>query len=95
MLVMGYSLAGRNALITGASQGLGLAIARAYVKAGAAVLLCARDTEMLDEARRQLLRLASSGQTVSAQVADVSSPEDVNRYTLRRIVPKDRGCDWG
>jgi len=76
---MGYSLAGRNALITGASQGLGLAIARAYVKAGAAVLLCARDTEMLDEARRQLVCLASPGQMVSAQAADVSSPEDVNR----------------
>jgi len=76
---MKYSLAGRNALITGASQGLGLAIARAYVKAGAGVLLCARDGEMLEEARRQLLVIASPRQTVSAYVADVSNPQDVDR----------------
>ena len=36
-------LEGRAALITGANQGLGLAIARAYVAAGASVMLCARD----------------------------------------------------
>ena len=36
-------LAGRNAIITGASQGLGRAIADAYVRAGAGVCLCARD----------------------------------------------------
>ena len=77
--IMKYSLAGRNALITGASQGLGLAIARAYVKAGAGVLLCARDREMLEEARRQLLVIASPRQTLSAHVADVSNPQDVDR----------------
>ena len=35
-------LDGRVAVITGASQGLGLAIARACVDAGANVLMCAR-----------------------------------------------------
>jgi len=35
-------LAGRAALVTGANQGLGLAIARAFVEAGAGVVMCAR-----------------------------------------------------
>ena len=35
-------LEGRNAIITGASQGLGKAIAEHYLRAGANVLLCAR-----------------------------------------------------
>ena len=42
---MSRPLEGRTAIITGASQGLGLAIAEAYVRAGANVLLCARDAD--------------------------------------------------
>jgi 3-oxoacyl-[acyl-carrier protein] reductase len=76
---MRYSLEGRNALITGASQGLGLAIARAFVDAGAGVLLCARDSEMLKEARRKLLPLGSPGQIIAVLPADVSIPDDVER----------------
>jgi NAD(P)-dependent dehydrogenase (short-subunit alcohol dehydrogenase family) len=44
------ALEGRSALITGASMGLGLAIARAYVRAGANVIVCARDSGPLGEA---------------------------------------------
>ena len=51
---MSQPLTGRNAIITGANQGLGLAIAHAYVAAGASVLLCARDGALLDDARRLL-----------------------------------------
>jgi NAD(P)-dependent dehydrogenase (short-subunit alcohol dehydrogenase family) len=72
-------LAGRNALITGASQGLGFAIAQAYVKAGAAVLICARDAAMLDERRNELSLLASPGQKIVAQSADVSNLQDVKQ----------------
>ena len=36
-------LTGRAALVTGANRGLGLEIARAFVSAGASVMLCARD----------------------------------------------------
>jgi NAD(P)-dependent dehydrogenase (short-subunit alcohol dehydrogenase family) len=71
------SLAGRNALITGASQGLGYAISEAYVRAGAGVLICARDAKLLEEGRRELQLLASPGQTIAAQPADVSNPEEV------------------
>jgi NAD(P)-dependent dehydrogenase (short-subunit alcohol dehydrogenase family) len=70
-------LEGRTALITGANQGLGLAIARAYVTAGASVFLCARDAARLETARADISALATPGQMVLAQVADVSRPEDV------------------
>lgn len=76
---MTYSLAGRAAIITGASQGLGLEIARAYVAAGASVLLCARDAAALETARAELAGLAGPGQTVLAQAADVARGEDVER----------------
>lgn len=71
------ALHGRSALITGANQGLGLAIARAYVQAGASVMLCARDAAKLAAARDEVAALAGPGQQVLATRADVSSPDDV------------------
>lgn len=72
------SLAGRGALITGASQGLGRAIAAAFVAAGADVFLCARDAEALERTRAELAAQASSGQRVLAEAGDVSRAEDVD-----------------
>ena len=69
----------RAALITGANQGLGLVIARAYVKAGASVYLCARDGVLLDRARADLVAAAGPGQRVLASPADVSREEDARR----------------
>lgn len=82
---MRYSLEGRTAIITGASQGLGLAIARAYVAAGASVLLCARDPEALEQARATLVALASAKQIIGIQVADVSQRTDVDRLVARAL----------
>jgi NAD(P)-dependent dehydrogenase (short-subunit alcohol dehydrogenase family) len=72
-------LTGRSALITGANQGLGLAIARAYVEAGAGVVMCARDAALLERARAAVAALAADDQRVIAYAADVSKREDVER----------------
>ena len=72
-------LNGRAAVITGANQGLGEAIATAYVQAGADVFLCARDEEKLAAVQTRLKGLAVSGQRVEAMRADVSKREDVSR----------------
>ncbi len=71
-------LAGRNAIITGANQGLGLEIARAYLRAGANVLICARDELLLQRARVQLAATVAPEQIVSAQTCDVARPADVD-----------------
>jgi len=57
---------------------LGLAIACAYVEAGASVMMCARDADLLDRARAQLTALASSGQMVLARLVDVSRRDQVD-----------------
>ncbi len=49
-----FSLAGKTALITGASRGIGLAIARAYARAGANVVLNARKADVLAAAVDEL-----------------------------------------
>ncbi len=69
-----------TALITGANQGLGLAIARAYVEAGASVLLCARDATLLEQARARGRGARGAGPAGRWRMpADVSQREDVER----------------
>jgi NAD(P)-dependent dehydrogenase (short-subunit alcohol dehydrogenase family) len=74
---MTLPLAGRNALITGGSRGLGLAIAQAYVKAGASVFLCARDETTLHAAAQTVRDSTDQGQQVHARPADVSDSGQV------------------
>jgi NAD(P)-dependent dehydrogenase (short-subunit alcohol dehydrogenase family) len=54
MSIPNLSLAGKVAWITGASRGIGLAIAAAYAAAGAKVVLSSRKQEGLDQAAAQL-----------------------------------------
>lgn len=76
---MNLALAGRAAVITGANQGLGEAIARTFVQAGASLILCARDESKLLAVKEQLAGFCRSGQRVETVRADVSKMEDVAR----------------
>ncbi|HVX78626.1 MAG TPA: SDR family oxidoreductase [Bradyrhizobium sp.] len=51
---IGFSLAGRTALVTGSVRGLGLEMARGLAKAGARVILNGRQPAVLEEAVNQL-----------------------------------------
>src|SRR5215212_5777349 len=69
-------LIGRSAIITGANQGLGRAIATHFVQAGANVLLVARGEELLREVQAELAALATQpGQQVHYTRGDVASAE--------------------
>ena len=73
-------LAGRTAIITGANQGLGQAIAHAYVNAGANVILCARNGELLANVAHELMAQVGPNQRIVAQPCDVSNAADVKRF---------------
>lgn len=64
-----FDLTGRTALITGASQGIGLAIADALAAAGAAIVLNGRTPDTLNEAAA---RLRQTGANVATAVFDVT-----------------------
>jgi 3-oxoacyl-[acyl-carrier protein] reductase len=70
-------LVGRSAIITGASLGLGAAIADAFASEGAALMLCARNPAEL-EAQRERLAAAYPKARILAQPADVSRASDVD-----------------
>lgn len=82
-------LQGKGILITGANRGLGKGIARACVAEGASVLLCARDGRLLDEACREISRIAAAGQCVLGQAADVSNVDEAEELISR--AEKDLG----
>lgn len=65
------ALSGKHAIITGANQGLGLEIARQYLRAGAKVCLCARDLDRLNASAAELRQefVASDILAVRADVA--------------------------
>ena len=85
---MKRALAGRSAIVTGGSHGLGLEIARSFVAAGARVAVCARDEAALNRARTELESAAPEPGSVETIAADVSEPESVERlvaYALERF----------
>ncbi len=76
-------LQGRVAVVTGGSQGIGLAIAARFVDEGAYVFITGRRQAELDKA------VAAIGKNVTAVQSDVAKPEDLDR--LYKQVAQQKG----
>ena len=83
------SLSGKKAIVTGASRGIGRAIAEDFARAGADVAVIARDEERLAEVASVI---QSHGQIGVVAVADVMDPE-VFRGALAAAVESLGGVD--
>jgi NADP-dependent 3-hydroxy acid dehydrogenase YdfG len=73
-------LKGKVALVTGASRGIGLAIARKLADMGARVSVCARDEKRLESVASEFRR---NGHAVLAVAADVSRSADIARLVQK------------
>ncbi|MCY3024376.1 MAG: SDR family NAD(P)-dependent oxidoreductase [Planctomycetota bacterium] len=84
-------LQGKRAIITGASQGFGLAVARAFVAEGASVAICARAAAQLRQAQGELEKAAGAqaGSLHHNQARVVAVPADISRSgDVDRLVQK-------
>lgn len=71
------SLSGKVALITGASRGLGKAMALALAQSGATVALVSRDAEKLESVRAEI---ESRAGRAAVFIADVTDEQQIGRF---------------
>lgn len=74
---MHIDLSSKRVIVTGASRGIGLAIARAFAAEGARVAICARGADALRSAAREL---ACGAQAVIAREVDVTDTAGVQAF---------------
>jgi NAD(P)-dependent dehydrogenase (short-subunit alcohol dehydrogenase family) len=72
-------LTGQVAVVTGGSSGIGLATAELFLRAGASVAICGRDSERLGEAQAALTAKHPGAQLL-AQRCDVLDADEVNAF---------------
>lgn len=68
-----FSLDGRTAMVTGASRGLGRAIALGLADAGASLILAARDAAKLEEAADEVRARGGQAKTIAFDLADLEA----------------------
>lgn len=94
-----FSVAGKTALITGGTRGIGYMIAEGYLRAGVRVYVSSRKPEACQQAQRELSRYGE----VHAIPADLSREEDcralvdavANREDRLHILVNNAGATWG
>ena len=94
-----FSLAGRTALVTGGTRGIGLMIAKAFVEAGAHVYVCARDGEACAQTAAELSQLGQCT-GIAANLASEEGVQALARELGERIQRLDilvnnAGTTWG
>ncbi len=79
---MDLGLAGRRAVVTGGSKGIGKAITAELMAEGAAVVICSRHQDELDTAAVELVKQMPDGSagSVRAMPCDVTEPEQVAAF---------------
>ena len=89
---MDLGLAGKVAIITGSSRGLGLASARALVAEGCSVCICGRGEDTLSEAALALAAVAVAPAEVLAVRADLATEQGV-RDVVDATISRFGGVD--
>ena len=94
-----FSIAGKTALVTGGSRGIGLMIARGFVEAGARVYISSRKADVLDEVAAELSKVGEC----HAIAADLSTEAECRRLaeaiaareSSLDILVNNAGATWG
>jgi NAD(P)-dependent dehydrogenase (short-subunit alcohol dehydrogenase family) len=94
-----FSLAGKTALITGGSRGIGFMIAQGFVQAGASVYIAARKAGAAEEAAESL-RMFGSCVSLSADLSTEKGCEHLAELVAGRqpkldILVNNAGAAWG
>ncbi|MGH9646750.1 MAG: SDR family NAD(P)-dependent oxidoreductase [Bryobacteraceae bacterium] len=78
-------LQGKVAIVTGASRGIGRAIALRLAAAGSSVVLCARDQQLLDAAAAEIRNSGGAAETIALDLRAPDSGRRVVQFTIERF----------
>jgi len=84
---MSGGLEGRAVLVTGGGTGIGRACAAAAARDGAAVTICGRRAEVLEQAAETIAAVAGHGGSVQIQTGDVTDEDSVRAIVAKSIEP--------
>jgi NAD(P)-dependent dehydrogenase (short-subunit alcohol dehydrogenase family) len=99
-----FSIAGKTALVTGGSRGIGLMIARGFVEAGAKVYISSRKADVCEKVAAELSGTSSAqGGTCQALPANLSTEAECHRLADEigereqslDILVNNAGATWG
>src|SRR5579864_8705491 len=79
-------LTGKVAIVTGASRGIGRAIAEVFAREGARVVICGRKQETLDQAAREI---GPAVKPIACHVGRADQIENMVAFTAREFGPVD------
>ena len=94
-----FNIAGKTALVTGGSRGVGAMIARGYVEAGATVYISSRKKDVCDEMAAELSKLGTcvslpADLATEAACIDLAA-EIAARESALNILVNNAGATWG
>ena len=94
-----FEVAGKTALVTGGSRGIGLMIARGLVQAGARVIVSSRKAEELEASAQQLSELGDC-QAIPADISTQKGTQQLAaaahaRFDELDILINNAGATWG
>ena len=76
--------AGSVAVVTGAGQGIGAAVARALAGEGAAIVVAARSTDRIERVAKEIVRAGGKAWAISCDVTDAASVHNLAQAAGRR-----------
>jgi len=79
-------LKNKNVVITGGSDGIGLAISRKFAENGANLLLLARNTDKLELVQKELIKYKTEVHILSADLLNVKNLKNISKQVLQ-IMP--------
>jgi short-subunit dehydrogenase len=80
----------KTALITGASSGIGYELAEVFASHGIELVLCARSSERLEQARKDISgKYGIAARVITADLADPASPQNIYNEIVKNNIEID------